>query len=50
MNRERGDDTECEREADQDDERPEQLAPGRVFAAYEPRGEDPDPHHHFRNI
>ena len=45
MNRERVDDTECERKADQDDERPEQLAPGRLLAADEPRGEDPDHRH-----
>ena len=45
MNRERVDDTERERKADQDDERPEQLAPGRVLAAHEPRGEDPDDRH-----
>ena len=48
MNRERVDDTERERKADQDDERPEQLAPGRVLAAYEPRGEDPDDRHEQR--
>src|SRR5438874_10082603 len=45
LSRERVDDTERERKADQDDERPEQLAPGRVLAAYEPRGEDPDDRH-----
>lgn len=39
------DEPERERKADQDDERPEQLAPGRVLGAREPRGEDPDDRH-----
>ena len=42
---ERVDEPERERKADQDDERPEQLAPGRMLAAHEPRGEDPDDGH-----
>ena len=33
---------EREREADQDDERSEQLAPARMLSAHEPGSEDPD--------
>jgi hypothetical protein len=36
--RERVGEPDRERKADQDDERPEQLAPGRVLAAHEPEG------------
>src|SRR5919197_5661707 len=48
MRREGVDDTEREPESNQDDKRPEQLAPCRMFPPREPSSEDSDDRHEQR--